>query len=78
MTLKDSINRFLQTDKLVCNLDGKKLGPPWGYYKVKGYSQFPLLSWQWVKVFFGDNDVMRFCNKQEYLEFLRNGNLRQA
>ena len=78
MTLGQKLEHFLQVDKLICVYDGKRLGPPWGYYKVKGYPQWPLGSWHWLKQFFGDDDVMRFCNKQEYLEFIRNGNTRPS
>lgn len=68
MTLEKKANHFLQTD-IHCDNDGKRLGKPWGYYKIELVKQYPWFSLSWFRTFFGDRPVLRFCDLHCFSEW---------
>ncbi len=64
------IERFLGVANMVCAFDGKEL--EWPYYKLSGWMQYPLFSWRQIKQrFIGDNDVLRFCSRECYVQWVK-------
>lgn len=75
MTLGEMLEKFLQVDHMVCDNDGKQLH--WGYLKQPMWPQHPLGSWRWLKQVFGDVQVLRFCDRACYIEFLQKGRAKE-
>ena len=70
------IYRFLQVDHLVCDYCDKPLDGFRGYKKLDYHDQFFYFTPGWLKAFFGNHRVMRFCSDEHYAAFLKDGKQR--
>jgi hypothetical protein len=77
MTLKESVYRFLQVSELKCAACGKELDGRKGYMKLDLHPQFFFFTWGWLKAFFGDHYILRFCSEAHFREFAAEGRLRE-
>ena len=76
--MTNPISRFLQVDHLICDFDGRPLNGWKGYIKDDLHPQFFFFTWGWLKSFFGDHHVLRFCDRECYRRFLLEGRMRSA